>query len=35
MAVTEAEEGTGELFTGYRVLVILDEKFFGDGSTIL
>jgi len=28
MAVTEAEEGTGELFTGYRVLVILDENSF-------
>ena len=35
MAVADSAEGTGELFNGYRVLVILDEKFFGDGSTIM
>ena len=28
MAVTESEEGIGELFNGYRVLVILDENSF-------
>ena len=30
MAVTESEEGIGELFNGYRVLVILDENSFLD-----
>ena len=28
MVVAGAEKGTGKLFNGYRVLVILDEKSF-------